>query len=160
MAEGHIKRDRDEITKWLAELELPPAIRTINLIIVDGFLLYSDPTAPSIPNSIIDLLDLKLFLRSDHHKIKTRREARKGYVTLEGFWEDPEGYVDDVVWPNYVREHKWMFEDANVDEGELTPQVGERQIMVGPGKGEKTVSELWDWSTEKIKDAISKHTSA
>ncbi|THV63449.1 hypothetical protein D6D27_10612, partial [Aureobasidium pullulans] len=26
--------------------------------------------------------------------VKQRREARSGYVTLEGFWEDPPGYVD------------------------------------------------------------------
>ena len=159
VAKAQIERHHDEIAEWMAELKLPPSIRTIDLTIIDGFLLYADPNAPSIPTSITDLLDLKLFLRSDHDRTKTRREARKGYVTLEGFWEDPEGYVDDVVWPNYVREHKWMFEDGNVDEGELSRQVGEQHIAVGPGKGEKSMSELWHWSTEKIKDAISKHIS-
>jgi nicotinamide/nicotinate riboside kinase len=60
-------------------------------------------------------MDIKLFLRVSYAKAKARREARSGYVTLEGFWEDPPGYVDKIVWPNYVEDHKWMFENENVE---------------------------------------------
>ena len=63
-------------------------------------------------------MDIKLFLRVSYPKAKERREARSGYVTLEGFWEDPPGYVDKIVWPNYVEDHKWMFENEDV-EGKL-----------------------------------------
>lgn len=60
-------------------------------------------------------MDIKLFLRVSYAKAKARREARSGYVTLEGFWEDPPGYVDKIVWPNYVEDHKWMFENEDVE---------------------------------------------
>lgn len=56
-------------------------------------------------------------------------------MTLEGFWEDPEGYVDEVVWPNYIAEHKWMFEGGDVDDGEVAERVQEEEILVAPGRG-------------------------
>jgi len=49
----------------------------IQLCFVDGFLLYSDP-------SVIKELDVRLLLRSPYEKLKARREARSGYVTLDG----------------------------------------------------------------------------
>lgn len=63
-------------------------------------------------------LDLKFFLRAPYQKVKERREARSGYVTLDGFWTDPPGYVDNIVWPNYVQDHAWMFEGRDI-EGQL-----------------------------------------
>jgi len=67
-------------------------------------------------------IDIKLFLRVSYAKAKARREARSGYVTMEGFWEDPPGYVDKIVWPNYVDAHKFMFENGDV-EGELKEEI-------------------------------------
>ena len=72
--------------------------------------------------SVQPQIDIKLFLRVSHAKAKARREARTGYVTLEGFWEDPPGYVDKIVWPNYVEAHKWMFEGDDV-EGKVKDNV-------------------------------------
>ena len=92
---------------------LDSADKPVRLCIFDGFLLYSESMAVIQPH-----IDIKLFLRVSYAKAKARREARSGYVTLEGFWEDPPGYVDKIVWPNYVNDHKWMFEDENV-EGEF-----------------------------------------
>jgi nicotinamide/nicotinate riboside kinase len=89
----------------------------LRLCIFDGFLLYSKSMAPIQPQ-----IDIKLFLRVSYAKAKARREARSGYVTLEGFWEDPPGYVDKIVWPNYVEDHKWMFEGEDV-EGKLKEDV-------------------------------------
>lgn len=60
-------------------------------------------------------IDVKLFVRASYARAKARREARDGYVTLEGFWSDPPGYVDKIVWPNYVADHAWMFEDGDVE---------------------------------------------
>ncbi|RDW82310.1 hypothetical protein BP6252_03422 [Coleophoma cylindrospora] len=82
----------------------------VRLCVFDGFLLYSHSMASVQPQ-----MDIKLFLRVSYAKAKARREARSGYVTLEGFWEDPPGYVDKIVWPNYVEDHKWMFEDEDVE---------------------------------------------
>lgn len=83
----------------------------------DGFLLYSKSMSSVQPQ-----MDIKLFLRVSYVKAKGRREARSGYVTLEGFWEDPPGYVDKIVWPNYMEDHKWMFENGDV-EGNLKDDV-------------------------------------
>jgi len=49
----------------------------ILLSLVDGFLLYSD-------KSVINELDIRLLVRAPYEKLKERREARSGYVTIEG----------------------------------------------------------------------------
>ncbi|KAF9560759.1 ribosylnicotinamide kinase [Mortierella alpina] len=64
-------------------------------VILDGFILYVDET-------LCKALDVKFFLTAPYQILKERRESRKGYATLEGYWEDPPGYFDDVVWPNYL----------------------------------------------------------
>lgn len=89
----------------------------LRMCILDGFLLY----APSM-STIQPHMDIKFFLRVSYERAKARREARSGYATIEGFWEDPPGYVDKIVWPNYVHEHSWMFADGNV-EGRLKEKV-------------------------------------
>ncbi|KAG0646181.1 Nicotinamide riboside kinase [Hyphodiscus hymeniophilus] len=96
---------------------LSSSAKAVRLCVFDGFLLYSKSMAPVQPQ-----MDIKLFLRVSYAKAKARREARSGYVTLEGFWEDPPGYVDKVVWPNYVEDHKWMFEAEDI-EGKLKGDV-------------------------------------
>ena len=45
-------------------------------------MLFHDP-------SIIKLFDIKLFFHAPFDTLKSRREARKGYTTAEGFWVDP-----------------------------------------------------------------------
>lgn len=90
---------------------------SFRLCIFDGFLLYSHSMA-----SIQQYMDIKFFLRVSYATAKARREARSGYATIEGFWEDPPGYVDKIVWPNYVADHQWMFENGDV-EGTLKDDV-------------------------------------
>ncbi|KAF9976812.1 ribosylnicotinamide kinase [Actinomortierella ambigua] len=64
-------------------------------LIVDGFLLYVD-------ERLRNAIDVRLYTAAPYAVLKERRESRKGYVTMEGYWEDPPGYFDDVVWPNYL----------------------------------------------------------
>ena len=154
VSDGEVRAHHGAVASWLSKSELPESVKSITICILDGFLLYSDPAKPSIPQRITDLLDLKLFIRSDYARTKSRREARKGYVTLEGFWEDPEGYVDEVVWPNYVVEHKWMFKDGEVDKGDVEGRVREERILVGPGSGEKSMGELLTWCVETVEREV------
>jgi nicotinamide/nicotinate riboside kinase len=49
----------------------------IVLCLVDGFLLYADP-------DVVKQLDIRLLVRSTYEKLKARREARSGYVTIDG----------------------------------------------------------------------------
>lgn len=95
----------------------------------------------------MSLLDIKLFLRVSKAKAIGRREARDGYVTLEGFWKDPPGYVEKIVWPNYVEAHRWMFEGGVVEGGELDGAVLEREGVLGMvGRGEDVAfGETLEW---------------
>lgn len=48
-----------------------------NILLVDGFLLYVD-------QDVINELDTKLFVNASYDTLKTRRENRSVYVTIEG----------------------------------------------------------------------------
>ncbi|KAK7429064.1 ribosylnicotinamide kinase [Neonectria magnoliae] len=124
---------------------LPPS-HALRLCIFDGFLLFSPSVAAIRPS-----LDIKLFLRASYAKAKARREARDGYVTLEGFWADPPGYVDKIVWPNYVEEHAWMFEGGDV-EGKFKEDVLDREgIKVQKDVGvDGDISKSLEWTVDTI----------
>ncbi|ORY64008.1 P-loop containing nucleoside triphosphate hydrolase protein [Pseudomassariella vexata] len=118
----------------------------LRICLLDGFLLYSLEM-----QSVMDLLDVKMFLLVSRAKATQRREARDGYVTLEGFWKDPEGYVDKIVWPNYADAHAWLFEKGDV-EGTLNERVlTERGILAQTGKGLDIDMEItFEWTVETL----------
>ncbi|KAF1917094.1 P-loop containing nucleoside triphosphate hydrolase protein [Ampelomyces quisqualis] len=119
------------------------------ICVVDGFLLFSDDV-----KDIRSLFDVRLFLRTSYETAKRRREARSGYVTLEGFWEDPPGYVDKVVWPNYVQDHKFLFEDGDV-EGELDETLCARIDIHGmPREAEESMRKCLEWAVGVLQSAI------
>lgn len=105
ISEGVIRQLRSEVESWDATLKTRP------LILLDGFLLLG----LNVPSSLKSLFDIKILLRASYKEAKERRERRNGYVTLEGFWKDPEGYFEEVVWPGFVREHAWVFEGGDVE---------------------------------------------
>jgi nicotinamide/nicotinate riboside kinase len=136
VSEAAITAAREQVSAWLSPgnpghsifLSGEPRLR---MCLLDGFLLFNPISMPGIMES----LDIKLFLLVSRAKATERREARDGYVTLEGFWTDPPGYVDKIVWPNYAKEHAWMFQGGDV-EGELKAEVlAERHIRAQTGKG-------------------------
>ena len=100
------------VEKLVKEVESwPKEMKQKKIVIVDGFLLLGK----SVKEQIGKLSDVKVLLTARYEDAKRRREARNGYVTLEGFWEDPPGYFDKIVWPNYVDEHAWLFENGDVE---------------------------------------------
>ncbi|KAI1427902.1 nicotinamide riboside kinase 1 [Xylaria sp. FL1777] len=102
----------------------------LRLCILDGFLLYgADPPLRRITE---ELLDIKFFLTVSRQRATARREARDGYVTLEGFWTDPPGYVDKIVWPNYAESHAWLFEDGDVEKRPNAEVLREKNILALP----------------------------
>ena len=124
------------------------------ICIVDGFLLFSEEM-----RDIRELFDVRLFLRTSYETAKKRREARSGYVTLEGFWQDPPGYVDNIVWPNYVKDHKFLFEDGDVG-GELDDDVLVQTGIYGmPREAEGDMEVCLRWATGVLKDIIKGHDS-
>jgi nicotinamide/nicotinate riboside kinase len=121
----------------------------LRLCIFDGFLLYSKSMAPIQPQ-----IDVKLFLRVSYAKAKARREARSGYVTLEGFWEDPAGYVDKIVWPNYLEDHKWMFEGEDVEGTLKEDVVQETGIRSQDGGVDIDMKTTLTWAVETLMDQL------
>ncbi|KAA1476809.1 P-loop containing nucleoside triphosphate hydrolase protein [Dentipellis sp. KUC8613] len=82
--------------------------------LVDGFLLYWDP-------EVVETLDAKFFLRVPRATLEARRVERSGYYTAEGgFWRDPPGYFEQLVWPAYVAAHEGIFENHDVVHGAPT----------------------------------------
>ncbi|CAG8592239.1 2112_t:CDS:2 [Dentiscutata erythropus] len=72
-------------------------------VLVDGFLLYWDM-------QVVKELDIKFFVQADYTTLKKRREERAGYVTVDGYWKDPPNYFDTMVWPNYIKCHRHLFQ--------------------------------------------------
>lgn len=149
-SEATIAAMKDKVTAWLqpgqpghdifhhaapSSSSSPPP----RMCLLDGFLLYSPPKL----GGVMALLDVKFFLQVSRAKATQRREARDGYVTLEGFWKDPPGYVDKIVWPNYVDAHRWMFADGDVEGGRLDWAVlAERGILAQRPAGDGRVADF------------------
>ncbi|KAI5457384.1 P-loop containing nucleoside triphosphate hydrolase protein [Mariannaea sp. PMI_226] len=143
-----IQAQKDKVAAALSPSH--PLRSTLRLCILDGFLLYS-PAMAAIQSS----LDIKLFLRASYAKAKARREARDGYVTLEGFWADPPGYVDKIVWPNYVKEHAWMFKEGDVEGAYKEDVLNEKGIKVQGGVGiDGDIGKTLEWTVEVILDHL------
>lgn len=124
-----------------------PAPRPV--VIVDGFLLFAPTLAP-----LYALMEVKLFLPTTHALMASRRSTRSGYVTLEGFWEDPPDYVDKVVWPNYARDHAFMFRRGDV-EGEVDDGVvSDMGVDVAPTEGRESMDVCLEWAWRKIEEGV------
>ncbi|KAA8619151.1 Udk Uridine kinase [Pyrenophora tritici-repentis] len=144
--EAEIQRLRDEVRTWL---QGKPEWEGRRICIVDGFLLFSEDM-----KDIRELFDVKLFLRTSYETAKRRREARSGYVTLEGFWQDPPGYVDNIVWPNYVQDHRFLFKHGDVD-GELDPNVCQNVGIHGmPKEAEGDMTRCLNWAAGVLESVI------
>lgn len=154
--------------------------REIKICILDGFLLYPPPqpdpststagaagsttstTPPTRSEQLAHLSTLahtllspRLFLASTRAQTLTRRLARSGYVTLEGFWTDPPGYVEDVVWPNYARDHAWMYRGGDVDAGVFDEErCRDEHVLVCPGQGAWEMERCLEWGVERLKGAV------
>ncbi|KAK6438374.1 ribosylnicotinamide kinase [Oleoguttula sp. CCFEE 5521] len=122
---------------------------SLPVAIIDGFLLYSEEL-----KAVRDLFDVKLFLHTDYHTAKTRREARSGYVTIEGFWADPPGYVDKIVWPNYVKDHAFLFQHGDVN-GELDEAALTKLGIEGmPMSARGDMTACLKWAYEIVQRAL------
>lgn len=96
--------------------------RLDGLLIVDGFMLHHSTSSAetgadaSSQPVMADLFDVRVLLRANGggEVLRRRRESRT-YATLEGTWSDPPGYWDDIIWPEYVAHHRYLFQDGDVD---------------------------------------------
>lgn len=142
-----ISQQKTRVHEWLSTPRGQKVFSSgLSLCVLDGFLLYT----PAL-SSIMSRLDIKLFLLVSRARATQRREARDGYVTLEGFWKDPPGYVDKIVWPNYAKSHAWLFEGGDV-EGQLKVDVLEKErIKAQVGKGlDVDMSTTLEWAVGTV----------
>lgn len=154
-----------KVSAWLQPGQPGHAIfsspNTLRMCLLDGFLLYSPPQF----DNVMSLIDIKLFLQVSCAKATQRREARDGYVTLEGFWKDPPGYVDKIVWPNYVDAHRWMFVEGDVESGNLDwHQLEERGILAQKNQQEGVVDlgfeQTFEWAVDAVMHSLEAWHSA
>jgi len=96
--------------QWARLKEKAP---TMPITFVDGILMYS----------FMSKMDFKIFVRASYDQLKTRRAARSGYATIEGFWRDPPEYFEKIVWPEYVKSHEHLFENGNVNGRLIDPHI-------------------------------------
>ncbi|EAW10529.1 ribosylnicotinamide kinase [Aspergillus clavatus NRRL 1] len=87
----------------------------------------------------------------------------------QNFWTDPPGYVDDIVWPRYVRDHAWLLlpetpspaddlqELKSLDTEDLIKSVGQgvnlrddAGVIVAPGKGASPMADVLKWAVEEV----------
>ncbi|KAI0443188.1 nicotinamide riboside kinase 1 [Xylaria telfairii] len=127
VSESAISDAKSRVEAWQAQ-QTP--LSNIRLCILDGFLLFG--REPPLRRITDELLDVKFFLTVSRAKATARREARDGYVTLEGFWTDPPGYVEKIVWPNYAESHAWLFEDGDVEKRLRGDVLREMNILALP----------------------------
>lgn len=94
----------------------------------------------------------------------SQKEEEDPQPEQQNFWIDPPGYVDDVVWPRYVRDHSWLLtggkgEDLSsvTDERELMKLVGEGVnvktnvgVRVVPGGGEASMTDILRWAVGEL----------
>ncbi len=119
------------------------------ILLLDGFLLFT----PSVPRSFVSLLDVKILVRAPYEDAKRRREARSGYTTMDGWWEDPAGYFDRVVWPNHVLENQGFFGEGDI-EGSVDERVCEREgVRVRMGR-EGELGEILRWVVAVVRDSV------
>ncbi|KAL0940963.1 nicotinamide riboside kinase [Colletotrichum truncatum] len=158
VSDEKISAMKAKVGAWLQPGQPGNAIFTegkLRICLFDGFLLYCKEM-----ESTMSLIDIKVFLLVSRAKATQRREARDGYVTLEGFWKDPPDYVDKIVWPNYAEAHAWLFENGNV-EGELNQRVlQETGIHAQVGKGlDIDMETTLEWTVDTIMTELEKRAS-
>ena len=153
--QGKQQELRQEIERWArgkglvslaTKADFEQAQDEPSVVLLDGILLFGKSTT-----EVSRELDLRMLLRGEYEDIKGRRESRKGYITDEGFWEDPEGYVDLIVWPEYAEEHAFLFEGGDVQAAVSETAARNADIQVCP---EQKIADMLSWAVAKLKTSV------
>lgn len=88
--------------------------------------------------------------------------TKSGQEAQPTFWEDPPGYVDDIVWPHYVQDHAWLLLPEgerwrDMDAQEIVKKAGrgvdartDAGVAVAPGQGSKPMVEVLKWAVDEV----------
>ncbi|KAK6359434.1 ribosylnicotinamide kinase [Orbilia brochopaga] len=135
------------VLAWLGGVEAARGCVVDTVVIVDGFLLFG----AGVPEALQAEFDVKLMIRTPYEKAKKRREDREGYTTMEGFWHDPPGYFELLVWPAYVKQHSYLFQGGDMESGILTSAALDRGIRT-PRAADQTLLETLEWAVSALED--------
>ncbi|KAA8893625.1 P-loop containing nucleoside triphosphate hydrolase protein [Sphaerosporella brunnea] len=141
VGEEVVRRMREKVEMAAA------AVGGVSVAILDGFLMLHEGSP------VEAAMDSKLLLRVPYQVAKQRRESRTGYVTIEGFWQDPPGYFDTIVWPNYVKEHRYLFVDEDV-EGQLKPEIEAQRRVHTPQRLDDSIEKTLEWAVDILIDEL------
>jgi len=62
--------------------------------------------------------------------------------------------VDDIVWPNYVKEHAFLFKEGDVD-GQIAPEACKALALdVMPRECEEDITACLEWACEIVQRAV------
>ena len=146
--------------------------------LVDGFVLYWHPVSEHIDladaQDVVDLLNVKLFLRVPHDILKKRREERQTYVLQSGLfpidirvqptlidpddaaaggvWVDPPNYFTQIVYPGYIEAHKHIFE-GDVEDAPVKAEWASLVILT-PEDGEDGMTRAVEESCQAILETL------
>ncbi|KAF3208584.1 ribosylnicotinamide kinase [Orbilia oligospora] len=134
-----------KVVGWLKSVEKGLGRRVERVVIVDGFLIFGS----GVPEELKEEFDIKLMIRTPYEKAKQRREDRAGYTTMEGFWHDPPGYFELLVWPAYVKQHSYLFRDGDMNTGILTEGALNSGLRT-PAATDLTLMQTLEWAVETL----------
>lgn len=138
-----LKLKEEDITTLKPSVEkLTALLGDKRLVLVEGFMLFHD-------EAILLLFDKKLFFHGPHDVLKDRRESRPGYQTIDGFWEDPPNYFDNIVWPEYKRTHEHLFGDLDVEK-QLTEHSKSQGIAGFNNDGSSDLVQMTRWALQQL----------
>ncbi|KAI9795231.1 MAG: ribosylnicotinamide kinase [Piccolia ochrophora] len=95
------------------------------VVIVDGPFLYHD-------REVCARLHVRLMTRPSYPAAKKRRLAGAGRIVPIGLQYRTHEYFDQVVWPSYVEEYGFLFQDDNVEGGLRRLTVEMMDVKVQP----------------------------
>lgn len=139
---------KTKVADWSAEGQPGHLLHTMNICLFDGFLIYSQSTSVLWP-----FLDLKIFLQTSQLAVKARREVCGGYNSDENFWQDPPDYVSTIVWPNYCRDHRWLFENGDV-EGKILGRYSDLGEIKWQGRADIDIEASLIWAVELLMNEL------
>lgn len=134
-----------KVVEWLRGVERDLGTKVERVVIVDGFLIFGK----GVPEELKKEFDIKLMIRTPYEKAKQRREDRAGYTTVEGFWHDPPGYFELLVWPAYVKQHSYLFNNGDMNTGFLTEEALSSGLRT-PAGTDLTLMQTLEWAVETL----------
>lgn len=102
------------------------------------------------------LLDVRILIREQKTILQQRRTGRNDRIAEDSFWKDPPGIFDNIVWPAYSDAHLKLFEDGDIEKGQIEAETGITLLEAS----ELSIDEMVDRTCAEILKHVSKSVAA